>query len=168
MCTLNNKPLHVLQQLPGVVHAATDVTGFGLLGHLRGITKGSNVDCEIDSSAVPLLTDALKLASIPGMQKGGIRFFFLKLLINFSELIPGGTKNNLTYVSPHVTFDPSVAEPLRYLLADAQTSGGILLAVDPSRVDAVLSILRSDPSPLPLAAIIGRFTVNGNGMINVK
>lgn len=85
MCTLNNKPLHVLQQLPGVVHAATDVTGFGLLGHLRGITKGSNVDCEIDSSAVPLLTDALKLASIPGMQKGGIRFFFFKIIDQFFQ-----------------------------------------------------------------------------------
>ncbi len=92
------------------VHAATDVTGFGLLGHLREMVSGANAGAEIVASDVPLLAGALELA------RAGVA--------------PGGTKTNLAQaLAAGVRFDERVDEALRLLLADAQTSGGLLLAM---------------------------------------
>jgi selenide,water dikinase len=103
------------------VRAATDVTGFGLLGHLRSVMRQSAAGCRITASAVPLLPGARALAD------GGF--------------IPGGTARNAADVASDVTWEDGVADGLRTLLCDAQTSGGLLIFVRPEQVDALLDAL---------------------------
>jgi selenide,water dikinase len=87
--------------------AATDVTGFGLLGHLQRMLQASGVGARIDASAVPLLDGVLDLA--------------------MTDVVPGGTKRNHTHVRPHVQWG-RLTEPEQLVLSDAQTSGGLLIA----------------------------------------
>jgi selenide,water dikinase len=105
------------------VTAATDVTGFGLLGHLSEMTRGSKVSAEIDSGSVPVLDGARSLAL------GGE--------------IAGGTRRNLGAVESLVEWE-HIPTDLRWILADAQTSGGLLLAVDSALSDALLEALRAE------------------------
>ncbi|MEN8041823.1 MAG: selenide, water dikinase SelD [Actinomycetota bacterium] len=100
--------------------AVTDVTGFGLLGHLSEMTKGSDVSAEIDADAVPILDGALALAT--------------------SGELPGGTRRNLAAIEPFTVFT-GVSEALKWALADAQTSGGLLVSVDAPLQDAALQAL---------------------------
>jgi selenide,water dikinase len=90
------------------VHATTDVTGFGLLGHLAEMTRGSKVRARLHAARIPLLPDVVTLAD--------------------AGLIPGGTRRNLHAVQGTVEWDPSIAESLRFVIGDAQTSGGLLIA----------------------------------------
>jgi selenide,water dikinase len=124
------------------VHAATDVTGFGLLGHLHNMLRASGVSAEIDAGSVPLLPRARELA-----ERGAI---------------PGGTKRNLESLKDVVTFEPDVAPVDRLLLCDAQTSGGLLIAVPPRRRDALAEELGS------AYAAIGTVTAGNPGAITVK
>jgi selenide,water dikinase len=93
--------------------AATDVTGFGLLGHLHEMTLASGVAAEIDARAVP---------AIEGV---------LDLLRDDEPPIAGGSRRNRDWVEPHVDWDDAVPEELRWLLCDAMTSGGLLIAARP-------------------------------------
>ncbi len=129
------------------VHAATDVTGFGLLGHLHNMLIASGVAAEVDAAAVPLLPQATELAA----QGGGA--------------VPGGTQRNRDALAAHVSFASGVAEATRVLLHDAQTSGGLLLAVPAERVDALLTALKKEGTPA--AARIGRVTSGRAGAIQV-
>jgi selenide,water dikinase len=104
-------------------HACTDVTGFGLLGHLREMAAASGVDAEIEAGAVPVLEPAREMAA--------------------AEVVPGGTLDNLEHVSPFVDWSPGLTRVDRLLLADAQTSGGLLIAVASDRTDALLESLRA-------------------------
>jgi selenide,water dikinase len=88
------------------VRCATDVTGFGLLGHLHKLARASNVTAVVDASAVPYLEDARKALA--------------------DGFVSGGTRRNLDWVRPHLS--ASVGEDELLLLADAQTSGGLLVA----------------------------------------
>jgi selenide,water dikinase len=99
-------------------HAATDVTGYGLCGHLIEMLTGSGVDAEIDAGAVPLLPDVLALAS-----RGAV---------------PGGTQANRRFCDPQVDWG-ELPEPERIVLCDAQTSGGLLVALAPARADAFVT-----------------------------
>jgi selenide,water dikinase len=90
------------------VTAATDVTGFGLLGHLKHMVEASGLSAVLDTSAVPLLDGALEAAA--------------------AGHVPGGSKRNLRYVEAQLEGAGDVDEALLTLLADAQTSGGLLLA----------------------------------------
>lgn len=96
-------------------HAATDVTGFGLLGHLRHLLLGAGLAARVSSSSVPTLTHVRAL-----IEAGSV---------------PGGSRCNLDYVAAQTRFDPALGEVDRLVLADAQTSGGLLIAVAPSRVE---------------------------------
>jgi selenide,water dikinase len=87
---------------------ATDVTGFGLLGHLYKLARASGVTARIDPSAVPYLDGAREAAA--------------------DGYVSGGTRRNLAWVEPHVAWGPGAGELDRLLLADAQTSGGLLVA----------------------------------------
>lgn len=127
-------------------HACTDVTGFGLLGHLRGMAAGSGVDVTLSVGAVPVLPAAWDLAS--------------------AGAVPGGTLNNLAHVADHVTFAPGVSHVAQLVLADAQTSGGLLISLPEDRVDAVLAGLRE--RGVSGAARIGRVTAKGKGRITVE
>ena len=91
------------------VNACTDITGYGLLGHLLEMCKGSNVSVTLEFNEIPLIQGVYELA-----QKG---------------FIPGGTKHNLDYVSSQVNFSKNISQEQQYILADAQTSGGLLISV---------------------------------------
>jgi selenide, water dikinase len=88
--------------------AATDVTGFGLLGHLHRMLEASGAAAELDADAIPLMDPRI-------------------LDLARRDVVPGGTKRNLAYVRAHTDFG-DLPEPERLILADAQTSGGLLIA----------------------------------------
>jgi selenide, water dikinase len=93
--------------------AVTDVTGFGLLGHLHELAKASGVSAHVEAASVP---------SLPGV---------LELLEAGDGAIAGGTRRNRQWVEPNVAWGPAVGEPRRWLLCDAVTSGGLLVAAPP-------------------------------------
>ena len=93
------------------IHAVTDVTGFGLLGHLAEVCKGSNVSAEIYFSELDFLPSVNNLAD--------------------SGIIPGGTKRNFEYLKNDIKFDSKFNSTQKYLTCDAQTSGGLLVALSP-------------------------------------
>lgn len=115
------------------VHGVTDVTGFGLLGHAHELASASKVTVEIDSSKVPLLTDTLRLANM--------------------GIITRTHRTNLDYVGTDFSCTCS-DEVLTNVLADAQTSGGLLISVTPDKADALVKALRQHQTRA--AAIVGR------------
>ncbi|MBI3204033.1 MAG: selenide, water dikinase SelD [Myxococcales bacterium] len=96
--------------------AATDVTGFGLLAHLHHVAAASKLEARLDVAAIPLLDGALDAAG--------------------AGLVPGGSKRNLRYVEPHLSGTEQIAAALLTVLADAQTSGGLLLCLPADQADA--------------------------------
>jgi len=146
MATLNAGAARAMRATGGGVHAATDVTGFGLLGHLRNMLVASGLAAELDAAAVPLFPTAVALA-----ERGAI---------------PGGSKRNRDTLSPDVKFGADVREAIRVLLFDAQTSGGLLIAVDPDRAGALVATLEREGTPA--AARIGRLTRGVAGAITVS
>ena len=114
------------------VRAGTDVTGFGLLGHLVEMLRASGVAAVLDASAIPVLEGALDIAT--------------------SGAVPGGTKRNYRSVESIVDFGAAPSE-MRTLLADAQTSGGLLLAVPEADLLELVSKITDGGD---LAAVIGR------------
>jgi len=105
------------------VRAATDVTGFGLLGHLHNMLNASGCAARLVASQVPLLESTRALAE--------------------AGFVPGGSKRNLEYVAKATRFDAGISEIDRLVLADAQTSGGLLLAVPPENEAALLADLEA-------------------------
>ena len=124
------------------VSAATDVTGFGLLGHLPELL-GDGLGAEVEAAAVPLLDGAADLAA--------------------AGVVPGGTRKNLAHAEGFTDFGDA-DETARLLLADAQTSGGLLIAVPGPRADHLLASLRTEQTPA--AAVVGRIT-DDDGRIRV-
>ena len=117
MSALNRTAGEVLAA-SGAVHALTDVTGFGLLGHGWEMAEGSGVVLRLRAADVPLLEGVRELAA--------------------KDVVPGGSRANLKWVMPHVRAPEGLDPLLPQLLADAQTNGGLFAAVDPARADAVL------------------------------
>jgi selenium donor protein len=144
MATLNRAAAEAMLEVGA--NACTDVTGFGLLGHLREMAAGSGVDVTLSAGAVPTLTAARTFAG--------------------ADVVPGGTLNNLAYVQPHVDFSPSVARVAQLILADAQTSGGLLISLPAGRVDALLTMLHK--RGVRDATHIGEVTGPGSGHISVE
>jgi len=118
-----NTPGVALSTLP-FVHAMTDVTGFGLLGHLLEVCRGSGAGARIDLARVPLHPNALRLA-----QEG---------------CVTGASGRNWAGYGGDVDLGPGIDDVARALLTDPQTSGGLLVACDPSHVDEVLDVFRRD------------------------
>jgi cysteine desulfurase len=144
MATLNDVAAEIAGHYD--ISACTDITGFGLLGHLSEMTSASGVDAVIHANAVPLIDEAIGFAS--------------------AGVIPGGTENNMEFVSGKVTLSDSVTRVNRLLLCDAQTSGGLLLVVKPDQADKLLAELKS--RQIVDAAIIGEITAKGQGNIVVE
>ncbi|MEI6900159.1 MAG: selenide, water dikinase SelD, partial [Bacteroidota bacterium] len=134
MIQLNMKAALVMDQFH--VHACTDVTGFGLLGHLKEMVEGSGLSAELFKSKIPILKGVYELAA--------------------ANVIPGGTKSNLESVSGTVKWDESVSEMEKFILADAQTSGGLLIVIQEESAEALLNELKS--AGVEDTEMIGRFT----------
>ena len=121
------------------VHACTDVTGFGFLGHLSEMALGSGVAVTVDTAAVDILPEALELARM--------------------GLLPEGMYRNRRYAEAHV--DAGAVElAVQDVLYDPQTSGGLLMAVDPADADALLARLRD---AVPSAQRVGTVSAYGGG-----
>ena len=141
MSRLNSEAARVA--LAAGATGATDVTGFGLLGHLVRAAGVSEVDADIDVAAVPLLSRARSLAR--------------------EGLVPGGTGRNLEWVRDRVDME-SVSTVTITLLADAQTSGGLLFGAEPDRALAAVDELRATGHD---AAVIGRLGA-GSGRVHLR
>ena len=126
-------------------HAATDVTGFSLLGHAYEVARASGVTVEIDSASVPTIPGALELAA--------------------QGLVTTGDKTNRDYVGDAASLADSVSTELARLLFDPQTAGGLLISVDEARADDLLTRLRET---YPRAARVGRVKERGAHAIVVK
>ncbi len=127
------------------VRAATDVTGFGLLGHLRAMLAASGCSADLHAPAVPLLPEVRSLVE--------------------AGCVPGGTRRNLESVAATTEFAADLDETDRLILADAQTSGGLLLAVAPGALEGLLADLRARGTPA--AAVVGTVTAGSPGAIRV-
>jgi selenide, water dikinase len=144
MTTLNRGAAEAMLRVG--VSAATDITGFGLLVHLRNMLRASGVGALIDAGAVPLLPDTVELAA--------------------AGCISGGTRRNLQDVAADVTWDDSLSPLQRLLLCDAQTSGGLLIAVAPQRVEQLIVELTAELTPV--AVIVGVLEQATPGSIRVQ
>jgi selenide,water dikinase len=138
-----NTPGMQLAQMPGV-HALTDVTGFGLLGHLLEVCRGSGVRARVEWSSVPLLTDAQTLAS--------------------TGFVTGGSARNWKGYGSHVDLTRHGAVE-QAILTDPQTSGGLLVACAPEVVDEVLDGFRREG--FQRAAVIGEIEA-GEPVVTVE
>jgi selenide, water dikinase len=143
MTTLNASGAEAMLEA-GVV-AATDVTGFGLLGHLHVALRGSGCAATVDARAVPLLAGAFDLAA--------------------DGVVPGGTRSNHRFVAPHVDWGET-SEVEQLLLVDAQTSGGLLIAVAEESEQVLRSALEAREIPTVRVGTVsagapGRITVSG-------
>jgi selenide,water dikinase len=127
------------------VKAATDVTGFALLGHAWEVACASNVTIEIDAARVPLINGALELAA--------------------AGMLTGADKTNREYVGQDVEIAPDLDPNLVKLFYDPQTAGGLLLVIQPEKADDLLAELRRN---YPRAEVIGRATKNDGRRIRVK
>jgi selenide,water dikinase len=139
-----NTPGTKLGTLEGV-HALTDVTGFGLLGHLLEIAKGSQVSARLDWSRIPLLPGTLEFAR--------------------EGIMTGASGRNWTGYGERVRLEGALGEAERAVLTDPQTSGGLLAACSPEAVDEVLSVFRAEG--FGQAAVIGEI-VAGAGEVTVS
>ena len=128
------------------VRAATDITGFGLLGHLGNILAGSKLAAELWMENLPALDHAREMTA--------------------EGMVPGGTARNLEAASAVTTYAADVTPAERILLSDAQTSGGLLLAVRPERLDDLLTALKQEGTPS--MAVIGRLVEGATGAIRVS
>lgn len=144
MTTLNSAGAALAER--GLVVAGTDVTGFGLTGHLASMCRASGVEAEVSAATLPVVD-----RRVLGLIAEGC--------------VPGGTRTNLQLAEEAVEWG-RVEEPLRVLMADAQTSGGLLVCVAPRRITAVMQMLRMQKTLA--AAVIGRIVRSGRPRIVVR
>ena len=137
MCAADNSA-------PGA-NAATDVTGYGVLGHLHNMLGASGVAARVTTESVPVLDGVREL-----IEQG---------------IVPGGTKRNLTANTEYTTWGAESSDVDQLLLADAQTSGGLLIAVDASHADELVAALQREKTPA--AAVIGEVVEGEAGTIEV-
>ncbi len=138
MTTLNDGASRAM--LAAGAHAATDITGFGLLGHGGGMARASNVRFVFDAPAVPFMSGVLDLIA--------------------AGVAPGGTRHNAETHAAFTDFAPDVPEAVRLGLSDAQTSGGLLISIPRGKLDVLTRELRACNAP---AAIVGE-VVDGAGV----
>jgi selenium donor protein len=142
MLELNKRAAEIMLQYP--VTACTDITGFGLLGHLHEMSAGSGVNAELKYKSVPLLPGTMEMVT--------------------AGAVPGGTRNNMDYTSKFVKYRDDVPEIWKAMLNDAQTSGGLLISIPEETSGELLAKLKTVN---PESSVIGSFTTNGNGLVEV-
>ena len=124
-------------------HAATEITGFGLLGHAVEMARASHVGIEIDSASVPLFPRVLELIDL--------------------DFVPSGTEGNLTHHAEFTSYADHVTGAMRVALSDAMTSGGLLIAAEPRDIRKMYLELE----PTHSCGVVGRVTEDGDGTISV-
>lgn len=145
MITLNQAAAEAIATLAGnPVHACTDITGFGLLGHASEMAAASHCSLELDSRAIPLLEGARDLVT---------------------GNIPGGGRTNRQHFGGRVWIDPTVEPAVADLLFDPQTSGGLLVAIEPGGADVALAALLKAGVE---AAAVGSVVASGDSLIRVQ
>jgi selenide, water dikinase len=144
MTTLNARAAQVAIEGQYAIHAATDITGFGLIGHAREMAAGAGVSLRIQAARVPLLEGALECVR--------------------AGFVPGGLKNNREFAECNVRYAPSVPEETRSLLYDPQTAGGLLYAVAEADCGKLLDALQTAGVP---AVEIGEVVSSRKPMIEV-
>ena len=142
MTTLNAKASEIAGRFE--VHSATDITGFGLIGHLREMAKGSGVSARIDAERIPLLEGALDCVR--------------------AGFIPGGLNANRDFAECVVGYEGEIPAEVKTLLFDPQTAGGLLLSV--AKEDAVALVGELNAAGVP-AAEIGEIRPKGKPLISV-
>ena len=143
MATLNRAASEAMMKVG--VNACTDVTGFGLLGHLRSMVRGSGVSAKVRFGQVPILPGTWELLE--------------------QEVVPGGTYRNLQSVDNSVQWHQDLTEQQRLLLCDAQTSGGLLISVAGERLASLLSELEA--AGVATRSVVGEITQGQPGKIHV-
>ncbi len=144
MKTLNREGCEAMTTVG--VHAATDVTGFGLLGHLRNVVAASGCSATVWLDEVPVVDAAWTY-----VREG---------------IAPGGTHANWRYLNEHVTYEDGIDKTAQLMLADAQTSGGLLIAVEPAKAEALIEGLIHRGTPAH--EIVGVLEDGPAGKIRVK
>jgi len=144
MKTLNKTAAEVMADFP--VSACTDITGFGLVGHLLEMITGSGLSGEIQADQVPTIPEAIEWAR--------------------ADVIPGGTKENFDHAASRISWEADLALYEQLMLCDAQTSGGLLISLPEEKAPALLSALTS--RGLTDVAIIGRLTKSGDYPLIIK
>lgn len=143
MSTLNRAAAQAAMEVG--VHAGTDITGFGLLGHLQKMMKGSGTAAELSFSAVPLMDGAWELAAD-------------------QKISPGGTWRNRDYIDQFVTWAPGLHPEANRILYDPQTSGGLLFAVEAAKAPALVAALGQ--RGVAVAALVGSVKA-GAGTVHI-
>jgi selenide,water dikinase len=143
MESLNRGAAEALEGLE--VHAVTDITGFGLLGHALEMAQASRVELTIYAARVPILSWARDYAAM--------------------GLVPAGSHANRRFCDRHLQVDPKVSQVELDLLADAQTSGGLFIAIAAAQAEMLLSRLRD--KGVAAAMVIGEVTGEGTGRLRV-
>lgn len=124
MCTLNKMPVEILKALKIEVHACTDITGFGLLGHALEMAEGSGITIHIKAQSVPIIEESKGLAQM--------------------GIIPAGAYKNRNYCKDKINIAAEVSELLEDLLFDPQTSGGLLIAISEKDCDLFIDALKAN------------------------
>ncbi len=148
MATLNKTAAEIIDRvrLQGLaVHACTDVTGFGLLGHLHEMLAASGLSARIDSNRIPVLPEAMDFIDM--------------------GIIPEGAHRNRDFYLPHLHNNGQGGENMEFILSDPQTSGGLLIAAEPEAAATIISLLRKE-SPLACAEI-GEITTGESSTIQL-
>ncbi len=143
MATLNKGAAEAMIEVG--VNAATDVTGYGLIGHLSEMASGSGTGATISRSAIPVFPGTLELLS--------------------RGMAPGGTHRNLAGVAENTRWPDGFSDDEKLILCDAQTSGGLLIAVPADRTDDLVAAIKA--SGAPAADVIGEITGGDAGIIEV-
>ncbi len=142
MASLNRQAAEIMKRY--TVHACTDITGFGLLGHMAEMASGSGCSILLKSSCVPILPEAMEYAAI--------------------GLVPGGAHKNRKFREPMVVMDPAIDDIMRDILYDPQTSGGLLICIKASDAASLISDLHKKQI---VAADIGAILLDGSEKIRV-
>ena len=144
MTTLNSMTAEIIGTRRFKVHSATDITGFGLIGHVREMALGSGVSIRIDSAKVPVLPGAIECIE--------------------AGYIPGGLKANREFAECMVGYADGIPEVIKTLLYDPQTAGGLLLSVAQEDVDRLLMALKAGGVP---AVEIGEVIPAGKPLVEI-
>ncbi|MFN2127734.1 MAG: AIR synthase-related protein, partial [Anaerolineales bacterium] len=144
MVSLNKAAAEAMGQVK--VNACTDITGFGLIGHLLEMMNGSGTSAIIENAKVPFLPQVDAFAA--------------------ANIIPGGTRDNDQYTKSSVSYASKISESRQLMLNDAQTSGGLLISVPKNRADKLLKLMQE--RGIKDAVIIGRVVSRSSPVVRVE